>query len=91
MGILVFVPPVLPGQPPTDYGAVGILLGAFVIILSSIGLTKNKSLLNKILYFVGCTCGVVTGSLSGYIIRPLVAILTGIVLIMLSVYFYKTS
>ena len=91
MESLVFVPPVLPGQPPIYYGVVGIFLGVFVIILSSIDLTRKKSLLNKILYVVGCTCGIVLGSFCGYIIRPLVAIITAILLIALSVYIYKTS
>ena len=91
MEILVFVPHVLPGQPPVYYGVVGIFLGVFVIVLSSIDLTRNKSLLNKILYVVGCTCGIVAGSVSGYIIRPFVAIIVAILLIALSVYLYKTS
>lgn len=91
MEILVFVPPVLPGQPPIYYGVVGIFLGVFVIVLSSIDLTRNKSLLNKILYILGCFCGIVLGSICGYIIRPFVAIIVAVLLIALSVYIYKTS
>lgn len=88
---LVFVPPVLPGQPPIYYGVVGIFLSIFVIVLSAFDLARNKSLLNKILYIVGCFCGIVLGSFCGYIIRPFVAIIVAILLIALSVYLYKTS
>ena len=90
---LVFVPPVIPGQPPYYYAIYGVGISIMGIILSSTALFafNLSEKVGRIIYCIGCLLSICFGVYCGNILHPLVAAAVGVVLTVISIFDYYKS